>query len=152
MPTFNSATYDAQISDNPRNRLDATNVNAEVRFAEIEYKVKATEAAGDILKLWQIPAGVVLYAEEAKVISEGIGGTGVTLTKIGDQADDDRYSATAAALTAAGIVAVTPVLATGVAPRVPIDSTNNVLQATLGGTLPATVNKRFWLKMPYRLV
>jgi hypothetical protein len=31
------------------------------------------------------------------------------------------------------------------------DSTNNVIQATLGGTLPATVGKKFWLKLAYRI-
>jgi hypothetical protein len=151
MPTFNSATYAAQIDGNPRNRIDSAVACGELRFAEVEYKVVATEATGDILKLFQLPAGAVVMPEQMQVFSEGIGGTSVTLTKIGDQADDDRYTATAVALTAAGIVSITAAV-TGIPPnRVVIDSTNNVVQATLGGTLPATVNKRFYVKIPYRL-
>jgi hypothetical protein len=150
MPTFNSATYDAQIGGNPRNRLDASVMSAEVRFAEIEYKILGTEASGDILKLFQIQNGVIVYPEQSAVISEGIGGTGVTLTAIGDQAKANRYSASAVALTAAGVVALTVIPADRVA-AVKTDSTNNVIQATLGGTLPATVGKKFWLKLAYRI-
>lgn len=150
MPTFNSATYDAQIGGNPRNRLDASIMSAEVRFAEIEYKILGTEASGDILKLFQIQNGVVVYPEQSSVISEGIGGTGVTLTAIGDQAKANRYSAAAVALTAAGFVPLT-VIAADRAAMVKTDDTNNVIQATLGGTLPATVGKRFWLKLAYRI-
>jgi hypothetical protein len=145
MPTLNSATYAAQIDGNPRNRLDASVMSAEVRFAEIEYKIVGTEASGDILKLVQLQNGVIVYPEQSAVISEGIGGTGVTLTAIGDQAKANRYSATAVALTAAGVVPLTVIAA------VKTDSTNNVIQATLGGTLPATVGKKFWLKLAYRI-
>jgi hypothetical protein len=150
MPTLNSATYAAQIDGNPRNRLDASVMSAEVRFAEIEYKILGTEASGDILKLFQIQNGVIVYPEQSAVISEGIGGTGVTLTAIGDQAKANRYSAAAVALTAAGVVALTVIAADRAAP-VRTDSTNNVIQATLGGTLPATVGKKFWLKLAYRI-
>jgi hypothetical protein len=150
MPTFNSETYDAQTGGNPRNRLSSAATNAEIRIAEIEYKVKGTEAAGDILKLYQIQNGVVVYTELSAVSSEGIGGTGVTLTKIGDAADDDRYSTAAVALTAAGFVPLTVIPANRAVPWV-TDGTSNVIQATLGGTLPATAGKRFWLKLAYRI-
>jgi hypothetical protein len=150
MPTFNSATYDAQIGGNPRNRIDASVLSAEVRFAELEYAIKGTEAAGDILKLGQIQNGVVVYPEQSAVISEGIGGTAVTLTAIGDQASANRYSSAAVALTAAGFVPLT-VIAANRAAMAKIDSTNNVIQATLGGTLPATTGKKFWLKLAYRI-
>lgn len=150
MPTFNSATYDAQIGGNPRNRIDASVLSAEVRFAELEYAIKGTEASGDILKLGQIQNGVVVYPEQSAVISEGIGGTSVTLTAIGDAVVTNRYSATAVALTAAGFVPLT-VIAANRAAMVKTDSTNNVIQATLGGTLPATTGKKFWLKLAYRI-
>ena len=150
MPTFNSATYAAQIDGNPRNRIDASVMSAEVRFTEIEYKILGTEASGDILKLVQLQNGVIVYPEQSLVISEGIGGTGVTLTAIGDQAKANRYSASAVALTAAGVVPLTVVAADRAAP-VKTDSTNNVIQTTLGGTLPATVGKKFWLKLAYRI-
>jgi hypothetical protein len=150
MPTFNSATYDAQIGGNPRNRIDASVLSAEVRFAELEYAIKGAEAAGDILKLGQIQNGVVVYPEQSAVISEGIGGTAVTLTAIGDQASANRYSSAPVALTAAGFVPLT-VIAANRAAMAKIDSTNNVIQATLGGTLPATTGKKFWLKLAYRI-
>src|SRR4029077_21291555 len=100
MPTFNSATYDAQIGGNPRNRIDSSVLSAEVRFAELEYAIKGTEASGDILKLGQIQNGVVVYPEQSAVISEGIGGTGVTLTAIGDAVGNNRYRATGGPSTA----------------------------------------------------
>jgi hypothetical protein len=152
MPTFNSTTYGNQIGGQARNRVDASIGCGELRYVEVEYKFLATEAAGDILKLYQMPPGVVIYAEDIKVSSEGIGGTTVTFTALGDQAVANRYSTTAIALTAAGYVSVTPVVATTLPRVVIVAGTNDVIQGTLGGTLPATANKRIWIRIPYRLV
>jgi hypothetical protein len=152
MPTINSDIYAAQIGGLVRNRLDPSVVNAEARIAEITYVTKATELTADIIKLWQIPPGVVIYAENIKVFSEGVGGTTVTITKIGDQAVDNRYSTTAIALTAAGIVVNTPVLASVLTRPVIVADVNDVLQITLGGTLPMTITKKIVIHVPYRLV
>lgn len=150
MPTFNSATYDAQIGGNPRNRLSSAVTNSEIRIAEIEYKILGTEASGDILNLYQAQNGTVIYTEHSAVSSEGIGGTGVTLTTIGDAVVANRYSAAAVALTAAGFVPLTVIPANRAVPWV-IDDATNVIKAVLGGTLPATAGKRFWLKLAYRI-
>lgn len=150
MPTLNSATYAAQIDGNPRNRLSASVLNAEIRIAEVEYKFTGAEATGDILNLVQLPNGTIVYTEHSAVSSEGIGGTTVTFTKIGDAVDDDRYSATAVALTAAGFVPLTVIAANRAVPWV-IDKDTNLIKAVLGGTLPATAGKRIWLKLAYRV-
>ena len=83
-------------------------------------------------------------------MSEGIGGTTVTFTAVGDQQTANRYTTTAVALTAAGYVKLTPVPGTTI-PEVKITSgVNDVLQGTLGGTLPATAGKRIWVRVRWR--
>jgi hypothetical protein len=150
MPTFNSATYAAQIGGNPRNRVDASVLSAEVRFAELAYAFTGTEAVGDILLFGQLQNGCIIYTELCALISEGIGGTTVTLTKVGDALVDNRYSNAALAATAAGYVPFVVIPANRSVPYVLADG-GNVIQATLGGTLPATAGKRIWLKMAYRI-
>lgn len=150
MATINSATYDAQFGENPRYRLDNSVLTAEVRFAEIEYVVKGTEAANDVINLCDLPIGAMVYPEHCAVVSEGIGGTGVTFSKVGDAKVLDRYSAAALALTAAGWVPFVVVPANRIAPFV-IDSETKTIKATLVGTLPATAGKKVRVRIGYRL-
>ena len=150
MPTLNGPLYDAQIGGNPRNRVDAAVMSAEVRYAELPWVIKGSEAAGDILLFGQLQNGVIIYPELCALISEGVGGTGVVLSKVGDALDDDRYSAANLAATAAGYVPFTVIAANRAAAYVLADG-GNVIQATLGGTLPATTGKKMWLKMAYRI-
>jgi hypothetical protein len=150
MPTFNSEFYANQANELVRNRNASNIANGESRTATLEYKFVGTEASGDILKLGRLDPGVTVLADEMKILSEGIGGTSVTFTAIGDQQTANRYSTTAAALTAAGYVAVTPVAATTI-PEVAITrDVNDVIQGTLGGTLPATAGKKIWVRVRYR--
>ena len=150
MPTFNSDFYANQANELVRNRNASNIANGEIRTATLEYKFLGTEASGDILKLGRLDPGVTVLADEMKILSEGIGGTTVTFTALGDQQTANRYSTTAAALTAAGYVAVTPVPATTI-PEVAITKdVNDVIQGTLGGTLPATVGKKIWVRVRYR--
>jgi hypothetical protein len=152
MPTFNSEIYANQIGGMVRNRVDSLVMCGEKRYAELEYKFLGTEASGDTIKFGQLPPNVAIYADDIKLISEGIGGTTVTLTTLGDQQTTNRYSTTAIPLTAAANgAAVTPVVATTV-PLVTITAgTNDVVQGVLGGTLPATAGKRVWLRIAYRM-
>lgn len=160
MPTLNSEYYANQTGELVRYRAASNIANGEIRMATYEYKfgwnvvggvAQTPEASGDILKLGRLDPGVTVLANEIVVQSEGIGGTTVTLTALGDQQTANRYSTTAVALTAAGYVTVTPVVATTTPDIIVTKDVNDVLQATLGGTLPATVGKRFWVKVKYRM-
>jgi hypothetical protein len=150
MPTFNSDFYANQVNELVRNRNASNVANGEIRSATLEYKFLGTEASGDTLKLGRLDPGVTVIADEIKFLSEGIGGTTVTFTKVGDQQTDNRYTTTAVALTAAGIVAITPVVATTIPEVVITKDVNDVIQGTLGGTLPATAGKRIWVRVRYR--
>ena len=151
MPTFNSEYYANQIGGQARYRAASNVANGDLREATLEYKFGGTEASGDILKFGRLDPGVTVQSDSMKLLSEGIGGTTVTLTAIGDQQTANRYTTTAVAATAAGFVAITPAVATTI-PEVTItQGVNDVIQGTLGGTLPATVGKRIWLRVRYRL-
>jgi uncharacterized membrane protein len=150
MPTLNSEYYANQIGGQVRYRAASNVACGEVRTTTLEYKFVGTEASGDILKLGRLDPGITVHADEIKVFSEGIGGTTVTFTALGDQQTANRYTTTAVALTAAGYVVVTPVPATTI-PEVAITKdTNDVIQGTLGGTLPATAGKRIWVRIRWR--
>jgi hypothetical protein len=155
MPTINSEYYDNQVNELVRYRSASNIANGEVRIATYEYKFgwKAGEtpaASGDILKIARLDPGITILADRMQILSEGIGGTTVTFTALGDQQLANRYTTTAVALTAAGIVTITPVVANTI-PEVTITKdVNDILQGTLGGTLPATAGKRFWVRVWYR--
>jgi hypothetical protein len=154
MPTLQSEYYAGQANELVRFRANANIACGEVRLATFEYKFGwkpgVVEAVGDIVQLGRLDPNVMVLSDEIKVISEGVGGTGVTLTKVGDQQDDDRYSAAALALTAAGWVPAVPPPTSTIPDVVITKDVNDIVQATLGGTLPATVGKRFWVRIKYR--
>jgi hypothetical protein len=154
MPTLNSEYYDNQVNEMVRYRAASNIAYGEIRVATYEYKfgwkTGVTEASGDILRLGRLDPGVTIFANEIVIYSEGIGGTSVTFTALGDQQTANRYSTTAAALTAAGYVTVTPAVATTIPDVVIARDVNDVLQGTLGGTLPATVGKRIWVRVKFR--
>jgi hypothetical protein len=149
--TFKSEYYKNQTDELVRYRSASNIANGEFREATFEYKFTGTEASGDFIQFGRLDPGVTVQSDNIKLLSEGIGGTTVTLTALGDQQTANRYTTTAVAATAAGFVAVVPVVATTI-PEVTITKdVNDVVQGTLGGTLPATAGKRIWLRVRYRL-
>ena len=159
MPTYSSQSYANQTGGKIRDRLDASAASAEIRVSEIEYKfgwnvvsgvAQTPEASGDILKIFKLQPGAVVYPELSGAYWEAVG-SAATIVAIGDQQTANRYSTTALTLTAAGFGAITPVVATTIPRTVIVAGTNDVLQVTLGGTLPATVGKRFWIRLHWRL-
>lgn len=155
MPTINSEYYDNQVNELVRYRSASNISNGEVRVLTAEYKFgwksgETAAASGDIVKLARLDPGIHVFSNEIVVFSEGIGGTTVTFTALGDQQLANRYSTTAIALTAAGWVTVTPAVATTIPDVLIVKDVNDVLQATLGGTLPATAGKRIWVRVKYR--
>jgi hypothetical protein len=156
MPTLQSEYYAAQVNQLVRYRADSGVAMGEIRESTYEYKfgwkAGVIEASGDILQLGQLDNGVVVHADDITVLSEGIGGTTVTFTAVGDQQTANRYTATAIPLTAAGYAKLVPAPATTI-PEVKITGgTNDVIQGTLGGTLPATPGKRIWVRVRWRPV
>lgn len=159
MPTYNSEYYANQYNELVRYRAASNIANGEIRMATFEYKfgwnvvggvAQVAEVSGDILKFGRLDPGVTVLANEILFVTEAVG-SAATITAIGDQAVANRYSTTAVTLTAAGYFAVTPVAATTIPDIVIVKDVNDVLQGTLGGTLPATVGKRFWVRVKYRL-
>ena len=155
MPTINSEYYDNQVNELVRYRSASNISNGEVRIATFEYKFgwksgETAAASGDIIKLGRLDPGITVLADRMQVLTEG-SVSAATLTAIGDQQVANRYTTTAVTLTAVAFVSVTPVAATTIPEVVITKDINDILQATLGGTLPATVGKRFWVRVWYRM-
>jgi hypothetical protein len=155
MPTINSEYYDNQVNEMVRYRSASNIAYGEVRVLTVEYKFgwktgETPAATGDIIKLARLDPGITIFSNEIVVYSEGIGGTTVTFTALGDQQTANRYTTTAVPLTAAGWASVTPAVATTIPDVVITKDVNDVLQGTLGGTLPATAGKRIWVRMKFR--
>ncbi|HWL54281.1 MAG TPA: hypothetical protein VNQ90_17710 [Chthoniobacteraceae bacterium] len=111
------------------------------------YTATGDEAAGDVIEIGELPIGAELVPNLCTVISEGLGGTTGTITKLGDAEDDDRYSATAIALTAAGIVNVTATNAAALTPYRVTEETKRIA-GTIGlasGSFTAGKKVRFQL-------
>lgn len=143
-------TYAGQVSALQGAKPDGQKTRGDISSFEGQYTFLGTENSGDVLPIINLPAGAILHPDSIRVISEGIGGTGVVFNKIGDAGDDDRYSATNVALTAAGIVTVTPTNAIMLNPYV-IEEANRTILAALSGTLPATAGKKITFRGIYRM-
>jgi hypothetical protein len=150
MATLNSTTYANQIGGLVRDRISATVGCGEVRIAEIPYQLTAANVTGDILRMYRLPGGVQVLPELCGVFNQAAG-SAVTIVKIGDQQDDDRYSATAITLTALAFAQVTPVAGVSNIPRYTVvTDVSDIIQVTLGGTVAATTGI-FWLRLHYRM-
>jgi hypothetical protein len=151
MAEKNTAERAVQIAPNLGSRLSAKLLSPMLLWATVTRTVDATEAAADVINIIDLPAGAELVPDLMKVANDGAGGTSVVISKIGDAEDDDRYSATNIALTAAGNVSVTPTNAIVVTPF-KITETTKTIKATLAGTLPMTAGKKIVFKVPYLVV
>lgn len=131
MPSFNTDIYAGQVSINVKDRVEGQRVTGDMRSFIATYTTTGAEVAADIINIVQLPVGAVLNADSLRVSTDGVGGTGCTFSKLGDAGDDDRYSATAVALTAAGTnLAVTGVNANAIAPFA-VTKDTNVVQGTI---------------------
>jgi hypothetical protein len=155
MPTLQSEYYANQVGEMVRYRSASNISNGEFREATLEYKFGwkpgVVEASGDIIQFGRLDPGITVQPDNMKILSEGIGGTAVTFTAVGDQQVPNRYSTTALPLTAAGFVPVVPIVTTTIPEPVITKDVNDIIQGTLGGTLPVTAGKRIWLRVRYRM-
>lgn len=151
MAEINTPLAAIQASPNLGDRASGRLLSSIMLWANVTHIVTAAEAAADVLNIVILPEDSYLVPDLMKVANDGAGGTSVTLSKIGDAVDDDRYSTTAVALTAAGFITVTPTAAIRVTPF-QITETTRTIQATLAGTLPMTAGKKILFRVPYLVV
>lgn len=106
MATFKSdiktAAAQVAISDQIINN---SRTGARVLYAYPVYTLAGTEAANDVIKLFDLPAGAEIVPELSSVTCSADPGTTLTLN-VGDAADTDRYAA-GIVLSAGGQVAFT---------------------------------------------
>jgi len=148
MADINTALRAIQIAPTLGSRLKGRELTAAIMVAMVTHTVTAAEAAADVLNIIDLPVGCQLLTDQVKISNDAAGGTAAVISKLGDATDDDRYSATNVALTAAGIVTVTPTNAIMVTPY-RIELANVTLKATLAGTFPMTAGKKITFQIPY---
>jgi hypothetical protein len=155
MATFNTKEAQAQADLLVRDRVQSTTSNGDVRFFEATYEFDGTEAAtGDNIAVCEIPVGAVVLPEHSSVAFEAsLGGSALAIPKIGDSADDDRYSATSISLNSstAGRVAVTPAVATGIIARHKVTEATKTILADFTRTNAPTAGKKVKFIIAYRL-
>lgn len=135
-----------------RDRVEGQKVTGEVRFAEATWTVPSTAVTtGDTIEVVTLPVGAVVIPELSRTNSEGLGGTTVAISKIGDAADDDRYTASSVAVVSAGSTAWTPAQATSVVPRYATTQDTSVVLATLTHGGAPIAGKRLSFLIAFRL-
>lgn len=128
-------------------RPEGEKVTGEVMFAQAEWTVPTTTVTtGDTIEIITLPVGAIVIPELSRTNTDGLGGTTPAISKIGDSADDDRYTATSQAVLSAGANAWTPNVTASVVPRYVVTKDTNVLIATLThGGAPTAGKKIGWL-------
>lgn len=150
MATISTPLATAQATEKLATRALGTDLSGDVRFAKCTYTTTATTAAGDVLRLCQLPKGAVVIPGASFIDTEDCG-TGVSV-KIGDAdtiADDDRYSE-AVSLSTKGRVA----FANGVAgPNPHALASQAWVQAVVvdAGSISVDADKDFTVWVAYRL-
>ena len=135
-----------------RSHVEGQKTSGDIRYWEDYYTTDATEVTTAVIQLAQLPHDSYFLPEKSWFFSEGLGGTSVVITSIGDEVDDDRYSTTDLAVTAASTVPLTvttiPALLLS---RWKITEATRIITATLTGTFPVTTAKKLVYSLAYRL-
>lgn len=127
------------------------NINGDLRFLTATYTTTGAELANDVINIAAIPVGARVVADFCRVSTDGVGGTGAAIAKLGDAASDNRYSATSIAIVSAGTTLVTPVAAFAVAPT-PVTAGNEVIKATVALSSGSfTAGKKITFRLAYLL-
>lgn len=155
MATLNTDVATAQASPNVKDRVDGNSVTGQIRYAEAVFTTPAAPstllASGDVINIVTLPVGAIVLPERSWVANEALAGTSTVISKIGDSADDDRYSATSISLVSAGSVAVTAAAATSVVVRTPVTKDTNTLKATVTFTGAVTTGVKVRFSIAYIL-
>jgi hypothetical protein len=149
MPNFKADLKAAQDNPSARQRVDSGLSNMENRIFESPYTTLGTEVANDTIDFFDLPIGAIFIPEETRIVTDGVGGTGVTFSKLGDPLVDNRYWATAIPLTAAG-VNVMAGLGANLLARYKVAAGGQSIRGTLAGTFPMTAGKKIVMHGKYR--
>lgn len=152
MALINTDVMAGQIDVNLRNRVEGQRVTGDLRICEATWLTTGAEVTADVLQIAKLPVGAILFPEKCFFVSEGIGGTAIVFTSIGDALDAARYATVDIALTAASTV---PIFLTVLVPlfltRYVMLATSNVITATTAGTFPPTAAKKVLCHLEYRM-
>lgn len=152
MALFSTDIYTGQSSVNAKDRPLGSKVTGDIRMCEAIYTTGITEVATDVIQFAKLPVGAILLPEKCWFFTDGVGGTAVVFTSIGDALDAARYATVDIALTAASTVPIFPtVLVALLLTRFPVTATSNVITGTLAGTFPMTAGKKIVIHLEYRM-
>lgn len=143
-------TYQKQASTNPAARPDGQLVSGDIAEITGTYTILGTEASGDVLPLFKLPIGAVL--RDMYVTTDGVGGTSVLFSEIGDAGDADRYATTDIALTAAAIeTKMTARNTNALAPYAVASAANQTVTGTITHSGAPTAGKLIVIRAQYRM-
>ena len=155
MATLYTDIASSDLTLNVRNRNNSDLTNGDVRFAEATYTATGNEAtSGDTIEVCVLPVGATPLPELWRVSNEAsMGGSVIAIPKIGDAADDNRYSDTSISINSstAGSAAVTPAVATSVLPRYTVTADTQRVVATFSRTNALTAGKKISFLIAYKL-
>lgn len=141
-----------QASRNPKDRVEGQRVSGDHFIMEPKYTATGLEVTADVLQIAQIPVGALLLTEKCWFFTDGVGGTAIVFTSIGDALDAARYATSDIALTAASTVPIPIVtLPALLLARYPVLATSNIITATTAGTFPMTAGKIIVCHLEYRI-
>lgn len=129
MANLNTDIYAADIG-NIRQRSDGKLTSGKIMRLSAVYTCTGAEANNDVIRIADLPIDGIVIPALCNISSDGTGGTTPTIAKLGDAGDDDRYSATAVALTAS-FNRVTPAVPVSHTPF-EITEATKTLQAVVG--------------------
>ena len=151
MATLYTPLANAQNStENVKNRAAGKDLTGNVVYAKCSYTTTATDAAADVLRLVQLPAGAVVIPSLSSISTEDLGtDINVTIGDLDGAGDADRYS-TAVSLATAGAKAFVD----GVAgPNPHALASEAWITATLvdAGSISITADKDLTVWVAYRM-
>lgn len=144
-------TYKKETSTDPSARANGQVTSGTVVEFTAQYTTLATEASGDVLPIFVLPVGA--YFRSLEVSTDGVGGTAVIITSVGDLASAARYATGDLALTAASTNPLPMLMlgAIGVTPFAVTAGDAQTLTCTLTGTFPMTAGKLITFIGTYRM-
>jgi len=152
MALFSTDVYTGQSTVNARSRIEGQRVSGDIRMVEAIYTTTALEVTADTMQIAKLPAGAILLPEKCWFFTDGVGGTAVVYTSIGDALDAARYATVDIALTAASTIPIFPtVLVALLLTRYVMLPTSNVITALTAGTFPLTAGKKIVHHLEYRM-
>jgi len=143
-------TYQKQASTNPAAQPLGQTISGDVQEITGTYTILGTEATNDVLPLFKLPVGAIL--RDMWVSTDGVGGTSVIFSEVGDAGNADRYATTDIALTAAGIeIKMTATATQALTPFVIDSAANQTVTGTITHGGAPTAGKLVVVRAEYRM-